>query len=182
VEAIVQIRGLSELARTLQQDLPDTMAKRCIRESLHAAGEVVAQAAEAAAPVGDAKDPHAGALKDDIGTVVRVDPGAMGGYALIGPLYNRSKLIARNGRTATTDSPGVYGMFVEVGHGPPGMAKEKRAAHRRGIELEFGGRETPPHPWLRPAWEASKGEALSALLGTLRETISESARQARSVT
>lgn len=179
MEAIIQIRGLTELGRTLQQDLPDTMAKRCIRESLHAAGAVVAMAAEAAAPVGDSKDPQAGALKDDIGTVVRVDPGAMGGYALVGPLYNRSNLRSRNGKLVTTDSPGVYGKFVELGHAPPGMAKEKRMAHRRGIELEFGGRETPPHPWLRPAWEASKGEALSELVGTLRETISQSVREVR---
>ena len=119
-------------------------------------------------------------MRDDVGVVVRVDPGAMGGYALIGPLYNRSNLkTGRNGRAVTTDSPGVYDVFVERGHAPPGEAKNKRMARRRGIELEFGGRNTPPHPWMRPAWEGSKGEALSTLVDTLRETISESAQEVR---
>jgi HK97 gp10 family phage protein len=173
MEMTVQVRGLSELARTCQQDLPDTIAKRCMRETLHAGGDVLAAAQEASAPV------LTGAMKADIGAIVRVDPGAMGGYVVVGPLYNRAAIKPRrSGVVVSSDSPGVYDVFVERGHAPPGMAKEKRAARRRHIELEFGGRDTPPHPWVRPAWESSKNEALSVMLETLRETVSESVREA----
>jgi len=168
----VQIKGLSELASTLQRDLPDAMAKNCIRQSLHAAGDVLASAQEANAPV------LTGAMKADIGAAVRVDPGALGGYAVVGPLYNRGKLAPRkSGIVVSSDSPGVYDVFVELGHAPPGEAKNKRMARRKHIELEFGGRETPPHPWMRPAWESSKDEALAALVGTLRDGISESVKE-----
>lgn len=172
MEMTVQIRGLSELARTCQHDLPEAIAKRCIRETLHAMGDVLAAAQEATAPV------LTGAMKADIGAIVRVDPGAMGGYVVVGPLYNRSALKPRrSGGVVSSDSPGVYDVFVELGHAPPGMAKEKRLARQRHIELEFGGRATPPHPWMRPAWESSKNEALNTGVETLRETISESVQQ-----
>jgi hypothetical protein len=96
----------------------------------------------------------------------------------VGPLYNRGKLAPRkSGIVVSSDSPGVYDVFVELGHAPPGEAKNKRMARRKHIELEFGGRETPPHPWMRPAWESSKDEGLAALVGTLRDGISESVKE-----
>lgn len=172
MELTVTTRGLPELARTLQRDLPDTLAKNCIRETLHAAGDVLAAAQEANAPV------LTGAMKADIGSVVRVDPGALGGYVLVGPLYSRGKLKARSsGATVSSDSPGVYDLFVERGHAPPGEATNKRMARRQHRAIEFGGRETPPHPWMRPAWEASKDEAATAMVETLRETVSKSIQE-----
>jgi hypothetical protein len=114
-------------------------------------------------------------LAEDI--VIKVHVNTSGNfhdnYVLIGPGYNRSGLRTRKrgkyaGAVDSSTSPGVYGKFVEVGHAPPHMAAEKRKARRSGFEIEFGGRETPPHPWLRPAFDGSKDAALEAMAGVMQ--------------
>lgn len=97
----------------------------------------------------------------------------MTNYVLIGPGYDRSRLRIRRrgkyaGRADSSTSPGVYGKFVELGHAPPGLAAEKRRAHRSGKEIEFGGRDTPPHPWFGPAFKASKDAAHEAMTEVMR--------------
>jgi len=172
----VEIHGLTQLAKTLEQDLPEAMAKRAIRESLHAGGEVVAAAIESSAK---------GELAEDVAVVVHVtNERNLSGYALIGPAYNKAAAVTRKrglyaGRADPTSVPGVFGLFVELGHGPPGTHRERQRAKRRGQAIEFGDHETPPHPFMGPAFESSKDEALSAILETLRDGIAEAARQVR---
>jgi HK97 gp10 family phage protein len=146
------------------QSIPAKLESKIAHEALSAGGTVVQSAAEASAPSRTRE------LKEDI--VVKVHVNVSGNfrdnYVLIGPGYDRSKLKARKrgkyaGAVDSSTSPGVYGKFVEVGHAPPGMATEKRKARRSGVEIEFGGRETPPHPWLQPAFESSKDEALQTM-------------------
>lgn len=150
----VEVRGLAQLGRALQS-IPAVLATRVMREALHAAGDVMAAAAEATAPV------LSGELKSDIIVKVHVSGGLDSNYVLVGPGYDRGSLrvrgVRRNRRGAleadvdTTDSPGIYGGFVEEGHA-----------------IEFGNGEVPPHPWLRPAFEASKEEAVEVFATYVR--------------
>lgn len=166
MEVSINIKGLQDLARTLERDLPEAMAKGVIRDALRAGAEVVQDAAEQAA----AEHRRTGELEEDIGVAVRVkNDKSLHGVAFVGPLYEG----------AGTNDPGVYGKFVEEGHAPPGKGREKSAARRRGIELEFGGKDTPPHPWLRPAWEGSKDQALDAMIESLRDGIQEAAQSVK---
>lgn len=150
----VEIHGLQQLGRALNS-IPAVFSTRIMREALHAAGEVIKVAAEATAPV------RTGALKADIITKVHVGNDLSNNYVLIGPGYERGLLKVRgikrdrHGKVQpivrTTDSPGVYGKFVETGH-----------------KLEFGSSEVPPHPWLRPAFEASKQAAVEVFIAYVR--------------
>jgi hypothetical protein len=170
----VEIKGLTQVARTLEQDLPEAMAKGAIRESLHAGGEVVAGAIESSAK---------GELAEDVAVVVHVtNQKNLSGYALIGPAYNPAARVVRKrglyaGQPDPTSVPGVFDLFVEKGHGPPGVHRERQRAKRSGREIEFGNHETPPHPFMGPAFDSSKDEALSAMVDSLREGIAAAAKQ-----
>lgn len=165
MELTVNIKGLSQLARTLERDIPEALAKSGIKNALIAAAKPVETSARHYA----AAHRVTGDMESDIGSTVKVSTGkSLHGTALVGPLY----------KNKGTDDPGVYDLFVEEGHGPPGSAKERRAAARRGVEVEFGGKNTPPHPWLRPAWEESKDEALNVLISTLTEEVEAAGKAA----
>jgi HK97 gp10 family phage protein len=152
--------GVEELGRALLA-IPAQLSKQVVKEALQAGGAVVKMAAEAQAPV------RTGELQADIIVKVRVDPELINNYALIGPGYSRESLTVRgvtqNRRgkleldVDTTESPGVYGAFVEKGH---------KEGHRSGGEIEYGG-DAPPHPWLRPAFESSKSEAMTVVTEVL---------------
>ena len=154
-------------SRQLEQNMqaiPAQLESKIAHQALTAGGTIVKVAAEASAPK------KSGELAEDV--VIKVHVNTAGdfhdNYVLIGPGYDRSRLKVRKrgkyaGRADSSTSPGVYGKFVEVGHAPPGGAIEKKRARRSGTEIEFGGKGAPPHPWLGPAFEASKEEALGAM-------------------
>jgi HK97 gp10 family phage protein len=158
----------AQLERNMQQ-IPAQLEAKIARQALQAGGEIIQVAAEASAPR------RSGELADDI--VIKVHVNTAGNfhdnYVLVGPGYDRARVRIRKrgkyaGRADSSTSPGVYGKFVEVGHAPPGLAGEKRKARRSGFEIEFGGRDTPPHPWLGPAFKASKEAAVEAMGEVMR--------------
>lgn len=166
----VEIKGLTELARTLEQEIPEKLAKSVIRNALNAGVEVIEEAIESSAPV------RSGELKESIVSRTQIENarGGLRGFAVVGPGYRVSG--KKSGKS--TDDPGVYALFVEKGHGPPGTAREKRLAKRRGVAIEFGDRATPPHPFMAPAFESVKAEALDAIVDSLRSGIEEAAKSA----
>jgi hypothetical protein len=124
-------------------------------------------------------------------------------YVLIGPAWNpdltrhaglagqpyASKIGAIGNRKASnravaaadqTTNPGVYGLFLEVGHRAPGKGlshnpefKRASSALRKQGKLlntkttpssrDYGQLSTPPYAWLEPAFEQTKGEALQKM-------------------
>lgn len=167
-----EIKGMAELAKTLEQDLPEAMAKRAIKDALRAGGEVIANAAEANAK---------GELAESMTVVVRIsNRSSLSGIAMVGPAYDRSQLVTRKrglyaGRPDPTSSPGVFGLFVEKGHGAPGTHRSRQNKSAR--EMELGGHGTPPHPFLGPAFDSAKDDALQAIIDTLREGIDEAVKE-----
>jgi len=167
-----RIEGLDRLGLALDR-IPSVFATRILRGGLHAAGDVMGEAIHATEPY------RTGALRDDAMVVKVYVPGDLRAPATmrVGPGYDRGKLtvqgVRRNKRGGieavvdTTESPGVYDKFVELGHrnGRRAQKNEKRESPR---EIEFGGGSTPPHPFMRPAYESSREGALAAFVAFAR--------------
>jgi HK97 gp10 family phage protein len=148
----IDVQGLSELQAKLDA-LTQKQADRCIRAALKA-GAVIEQAAIAErAPVKDGTGGSlpVGALKLDI--IVHLAKDAQGAYsAIIGP-GKLTKHVAR---------------WVEYGH---------RIV--RGAKLRKGGKHTgdvPAHPFIRPAYEATRQAVTTAICTTLATELEKSSK------
>ena len=73
-----------------------------------------------------------------------------------------------------------YWRFVEFGHRfvPRNTKVSKKTgrkigwkAHRRAAELEYGTASAPAFPYMRPAFESKKAEAVNVMTNTLREQL-----------
>ena len=171
---ITGVTGLDEVLRRLDR-IPLALSRNVAREALEEAGEIIQAAAEASAPR------KTGELAEDIIVQVRVTGDLRSARVLVGPAYDTSALKTRRrgryaGRADSTTSPGVYGGFVERGHGMPGYswasrfgsAKQRR---RTGRQIELGSHDVPPHPWLAPAFAASQDAAVQVLIDRTREAL-----------
>jgi HK97 gp10 family phage protein len=171
---IGQITGLDELLRRLDQ-IPLALSRNVAKDALQQAGEVIQKAAEASAPR------LSGELAEDIVVVVRVSGDLASNKVLVGPGYPgpgmKTRLRGRYaGRQDSTTSPGVYGGFVERGHGMPGYSwasrfGSARQRRRTGRQIELGSHDVPPHPWLAPAFASSQDEAVQVLADRTAEAL-----------
>lgn len=89
----------------------------------------------------------------------------------------------RSGRYGGDDA--YYWRFVEDGHKfvPRNKKVSKKTgrtigwkAHRKAAELEYGTATAPAYPFMRPAYESKKGEAIDVMTRTLTEQIARNAR------
>ena len=89
----------------------------------------------------------------------------------------------RSGRYGGTDA--FYWRFVERGHKfvPRNTKTSKKtgkkvgwAAHRRAAELEYGTASAPAYPFMRPAYESKKQEAVDVMTRTLAAQIARNAQ------
>lgn len=168
------VQGLEQLLRRLDQ-IPVALSRNVAREALQEAGEVIQKAAEASAPR------KTGELAEDIIVVVKVSGDLSNNKVLVGPGYPGPGLKTRKrgryaGSADSTTSPGVYGGFVERGHGMPGYSWASRFGsanqrRRTGRQIELGSHDVPPHPWLAPAFESSEEEAIEVLAEHTREAL-----------
>jgi HK97 gp10 family phage protein len=169
-----EVSGLADLARRLDQ-LPLALAQQVARPALEEAGEIIQAAAEASAPR------KTGELADDIIIAVKIGGDLANMRVLVGPGYPGPGMKTRKrgryaGSSDRTTSPGIYGAFVESGHGMPGYswasrfgsAKQRR---RTGREIELGSYDVPPNPWLKPAFESSEDAAVEAVADHFREAL-----------
>jgi HK97 gp10 family phage protein len=187
MNAIFSIDGLPELNARLDK-IAVIVANPITREALAAGGKVIKDRAEQLVH----RLTGMLASDVVVVTRMRADSTTSGPgqkYVLIGPgwdpdLYRR---VARNrgasGREVAPDqttNPGVYGYFLEVGHRAPGQGlahdlKYKRdasALRKQGRKLntyttpssrDYGHLSTPPYPWLKPAFDDGKDDAVEAM-------------------
>ena len=171
---ITGVTGLDEVLRRLDR-IPLALSRNVARDALQEAGEVIQAAAEASAPR------KSGELADDIVVQVLVTGDLRSARVVVGPGYDPSALKTRKrgkyaGRQDSSSSPGVYGGFVERGHGMAGYswasrfgsAKQRR---RTGRQIELGSHDVPPHPWLAPAFASSQDAAVQVLLDRTKEAL-----------
>jgi HK97 gp10 family phage protein len=153
----VQVTGLDEL-RQMFDVLPDTMRRKFFRRALRKGARQLAAAIAQAAPI-------------------RTEPGekrtARGAR---GPGYLKRNITvrglrSRNGAPAfgvTLARDAWYGQIVESGHGPPRRGRRRRGGLRR---LEYGGRSTPPTPFIRPTVVREGPRTVQLVIDTLRQEL-----------
>ncbi len=169
------VTGLEDLLRRLDQ-VPLALSRTVARDGLQEAGELIEGVAEQTAPRGPTGD-----LEEDIIVVVRVSGDLASNKVLVGPGYPGPGIKTRKrgryaGQVDSTTSPGVYGGFVERGHGEPGYswasrfgtAKQRR---RTGRQVELGSHDVPPHPWLKPAFDQVQDAAINVLANRTKEAL-----------
>jgi hypothetical protein len=82
----------------------------------------------------------------------------------------------RVGQEYETGGDAYYWRWVEGGHNIMRKRKDDSVSlkvHRSMMEAEFGTSSVPPHPFMRPAYESKKGQAVEAVKARLAEKISE---------
>jgi HK97 gp10 family phage protein len=155
--AIVTFEGFEDLDGKLQ-DLISEKGEQILRKGLRAGGEIIQAAVIEAAPVrtdpwtgpskNDAWNLPPGALKSDIGLRVTGSQKDGGLFAIIGP-----------GRFSRNVAE-----WVEFGHRIVTGGRHSNWG-RRGKGRVMG--QVPAHPFIRPAFEMSEGEAIAALKETV---------------
>lgn len=159
--------GFKELDTALAL-LPKAAAKRTLQRTLLKAGQPIADAAQAGAPV------DTGELRDSIkvGTRIGNNVGKAEFHAVMKGGGSKGDALAAM-RNARRDANG--GTFAVVFVGPE-KAKTKRAAVKRIVQ-EFGSVRQAPQPYLRPAWDAEKMNALSICRNELAGEIIATAKR-----
>jgi HK97 gp10 family phage protein len=161
----VQVSGLKELDLALGQ-LPKSVAKATLVRTLKKAGEPIAQAARAAAPIDD------GTLRDSIIVSARlknkVGMAEFGAALKAGLGIGAARSALRDARRAAGG-----GSFAEMYVGPSLGKGVLRYAHLQ----EFGTSNHAAHPFMRPAWDSEKDAALSIIRRELGNEIMAAARR-----
>jgi HK97 gp10 family phage protein len=168
VSISVQVSGLKELDRALGE-LPKSVAKATLVRTLKKAGEPIAQAARAAAPIDD------GTLRDSIVVSARLkNTSAKAGKAAFGAAM-KAGLGEVAARGALRDAQRAFGgkSFAEMYVGPSMGKGVLRYAHLQ----EFGTSKHAAHPFMRPAWDSEKDNALSIIRRELGNEIMAAARR-----
>jgi HK97 gp10 family phage protein len=157
--AEVRLNGVDQLGRALE-NLPKVIAKKYLRRAMVAGMTPIKVEAQARAPVLKVADDRriAGALRDAIILFRDRNPGASGAaekyYVTIRKIkLNRAqkkivRLLNNNGRSITVMGDAFYGRFPE-----------------------FGTAKMAPMPFMRPAFESQKENALNAFTASLRESL-----------
>jgi hypothetical protein len=178
------ISGVPELNARLDS-IATAVANPIAHDALEAGGAIIQTAAK-----GTVRR-LTGALAEDIVVVTRMRGDGAEKYVLIGPGWNPDayRRVARHrgarNREASPDqtsNPGVYGFFLEVGHRAPGKGlshdaqyrRESLAAKKRGRKVnthDYGHLSTPPYPWLGPAFDESKEEAVAEMARVIEDRL-----------
>lgn len=152
----IKVHGLQELSQTLMK-LPAELEKRVIMGALRAAGQTIRKDAMARAPILQKPDPRrrAGTLKKNIS--VRRVKGKTAVY--VGVFGASRKKIAAfkaagGGKGANNPDDPYYWKWVE-----------------------FGTKKMAARPFLRPAFEAQKYEALRMFEVYMRKRLAKEARK-----
>jgi len=135
----VNITGEEELIAALK-NLPQKVSREAAFESVVIACQPVIDAAKAYAPV------ETGSLQRSIGSVVRRYRRGALTKAIVG---------ARRGFGTADNEPANYAHLVEYGHATHRGTRDQRAF--------IGPVGVPPHPFMRPAWDATSEQALEIL-------------------
>lgn len=146
----VKITGLSEIQKKLEQ-MPEKVAKRAIRSALKRAAGIVRQ------KIVDMAPRKTGFLSGHFDIKIRQFRGFLAAVAHIGP---NSKI-----------------------YYPPNPRAGKRGGKRKSMPViavaqfhEFGTSRMPAHPFMRPAFTATREQMIEAISEELRKAVEEAAR------
>lgn len=153
----VRVEGLKELQRALKE-LPKATQGAVLRRILLRAAEPMRSDAEAQAPE------DIGVLKGSVEQSFRLT-------ARQRRLAGKSAVRLQDGSFRAAKSTGAE---VYVG---PGARDRQKAPPPQGLLQEFGTRNHAAQPFLRPAWDAHRQQALETIATELGSEIEKSARR-----
>lgn len=162
----VSVSGLSDLDRALG-NLSKATARNVLRRTLTKAAEPIRDEAKRLAPV------KTGKLRDSIMISARVKNKVGNAEYSAAMRAGLGKDAARSALLAARKAGKGAGSFAEVYVGPARGAGVIRYAHI----VEFGSVDTAMQPYMRPAWDATKNQALSLIKGELASQIMVAARR-----
>lgn len=152
----VKVEGLAELGKALR-DLPDRVARNGLRASVYAGAKVVRDEARARAPKAD----------QPLGPN-QPPPGTL-----------RRSVIMKHIRELSSLTRQTF--FVTVRHGKKYRKQGKKGNLSQDAWywrfVEFGTRKMPARPFLRPALQAKRREAVQAMKDRLSERIELEAKK-----
>jgi HK97 gp10 family phage protein len=139
-----KITGFGDIAKRLKE-MPQKIQNRALRKALTSAIDIVGKEVQVRCPE------KTGLMKQNIGVKVKID-SREGGAAIVG--FN--------------DGPGeipqgVLALWVEVGHEDRGHGKTKSKRKNLGT--------VAAHPFLRPALDATKTQAMDAFAESLTASL-----------
>lgn len=160
----IEVAGLRELRETLTRTLPDKLQGKALQGALSKAALPILRTARAHAPV------KTGRLRKAI-------------YAFRDRQSTRTRearlISVRSGRRfQKRDRDAYYWKWIEFGHG---VIKRKKGGVLGRPNKGFFGSEVkavPARPFMRPAFEAKKMEALEIFRRTLKDQIEKVAKRA----
>lgn len=149
-EFTFKITGLAEIQKKLEA-MPEKVAKRSIRKALMRAGEIVRDKIVSLAP----RD--TGFLSEHFNIKVRMISGYLAGLAHIGP----------NAKIYYPEKAGAG----------------KRGGKRKAMPViavaqfhEFGTVKMPAIPFMRPAFQSTKGQVIDVIASELRKAVEDAAK------
>jgi HK97 gp10 family phage protein len=169
----ITVDGLDELDASLGE-LTKATARNVLKRVAIGAGQLIADAATALVPVGTKAegDDHPGLLKKSIAVSTKVNAGvgkSEYAAALAAGLPQSAAVAAlKDARRAAQGDDAFASAYV----GPTGVARFY--SHL----VEFGSVHNTPHPFMRPAWEATKVAALDFITKNLGDEIAKAAQRA----
>lgn len=177
----VKIEGLRELARALEQ-FPQRLGQNVLRGAVNAGARVIRDEAKTQAPV------ETGTLKRSIYTKrIREESGTLVQTYFVGVRRGKQyrSLTTKTGKDRSMDA--YYAPFVEYGHFTRRSGGRLRFTNRGqrnnqqlSDEVQSGQvRWIPAQPFMRPAWDARKDDALKAIADYLMRRIPEEVRKGK---
>lgn len=175
----VKVEGLSQLAEAFRL-LPQNIGKNVLRGAVYRASKVVRDAAKELAPV------ESGTLKRSIYMKqIRERSGP-----LVQTFYvsaRKGKKYRKKGKGAGSGRDAYYAGFVEFGHFTRGSKGRLRKTNRGQANnqaladmVQTGQvRWVSPKPFMRPAWDSRKREALDNMVAYFLARIPAEVRKSR---
>jgi len=164
----VSVSGLKELDEALG-NLPKATARNVLVRTLKKAAEPMVEEAKRLAPV------RTGRLRDSIMSSARVKNKTGNSEYAAAMKAGLGRDAARAALLAARRANKGKGSFAELFVGPARGGGVIRYAHI----VEFGSVDTAPQPYMRPAWEATKGKMLDVIKSELGNEIIKAARRVR---
>ena len=177
----VYIEGLADLQRRLAE-LPNNIARNFMKSGVYAAAKIVEKAAKEKAPVytGEPRDGHPppGTLKRSI--IAKSIPELSGMWEQTFKVTVRKGIKKNKGGKKNRKFDAFYASWVEYGHyyAPPGKHGEASRAKamakvRAGSKMVEKAFFVPAHPYMRPAWNETKGQVVDKFAEVVRQRLED---------
>lgn len=168
----MEVTGLAELSEALKQ-LPINIGQNVLRGAVYAGAKVIKDGIADRAPVYIGDDPRvqAGVLKNAV--YMKQIP------ELSSEIQQVFYISLRKGKKEQTKGrDAYYWSWVEFGHNfVPRKPKGISIKNHRASAAASGLLHVPAHPFVRPGFEASKGDALKAILSYMEKRIPQEAEK-----